>query len=412
MQIRTPHGGYETRAISGTIPYGDTVPPQPGGNGIPGGVQVSLRSAMQQVAVYGSCAAITESIATLPIKQYRLVGGIGGELREMDVAPVIAKPFSEIDQCDFITQGTMSMLLSGDFWGQVISRDDRLDPEQIKPVHPDHARIRRNQQGQLEVRYWGKPVPLDQVSHKMGLSLPEGLEGISPIENLRRSIARGLAQDMHALAHYANSAQPGGVIEVGEDLDEEETQAMALAWNAGHRGINQSGLTAILTGGATFKPISMSLADAQFLEQMQWTASEISGMIYRVPPHMLGMTDKETSWGAGIEQMELGFVRNTLGIWLKRWEDLMASWLPPRQCVLFDLSERLRGDALQRWSSYQIARVIGVMNGAEVRMAEGLPKVTDAKASALLEAYDTPFTSSPVKAVSSSGVGPGGDKSD
>jgi hypothetical protein len=50
------------------------------------------------------------------------------------------------------------------------------------------------------------------------------------------------------------------------------------------------------------------------------------------------------------------------------------------------------------------------MNGAEIRAKEGLPKVTDPKAAALLEAYDTPFTSSPVKPTSTGGAG--GDKSD
>src|ERR1019366_1555346 len=106
-----------------------------------------------------------------------------------------------------------------------------------------------------------------------------------------------------------------------------------------------------------FKPITVNASDAQFLEQMQLAATVISGMLYRVPPHMIGMVTKDTSWGAGIEQQELGYVRNTLLNWLGRWEDLMTSWLPPRQFVMFDLSQRLRGDTLQRWAAYQIARV-------------------------------------------------------
>jgi phage portal protein BeeE len=156
----------------------------------------------------------------------------------------------------------------------------------------------------------------------------------------------------------------------------------------------------------------MTMVDAQFLESVKLSVAFIAGILFRIPPHMQGMTDRETSWGAGIEQMELGFVRNTLGIWLCRWEDFMSSWLPPRQFVTFDLSQRLRGDTLQRWSAWQMARVMGTMNNAEIRVEEGLPKVTDPAAAAVLEAYDAPLNSAPVKALSSSGAGPGGDKSD
>ena len=370
----------------------------------PGGVQVNEQTALQQIAVYSSVALISEQIATLPIQQWRLVGG---EPVKMDSAPVIEQPWAEIDQIDFITQGTMSMLLRGNLWGRRLGIDDRGNPTQVQLVHPDHARIRRNSKsGQLEVRYWNEPVPWDQVTRKMALSLPEGLQGLSPIEYLRVSIGLARAQDLHAGAFYANSAQPGGWIGVEGDLDDDETKKMYAAYLAGHQGINKAFLPLILTGGAEFHPIQMTMHDAQFLEQMQFSASLIYGMLFRIPPHMFGQTDKETSWGAGIEQQELGFVRNTLGIWLRRWEDLMRSWLPPRQFVTFDLSERLRGDALQRWSAYQIARVIGAMTAAEVRAAEGLPAVSDPA----LDAFDQPLNSAPVKAPSSSGVGPAGDK--
>jgi HK97 family phage portal protein len=389
-------------------PYGSTVPPPPGGDGF-GGIQINERGALQQVAVYGSVSFIADSIATLPVKQYRLVAG---ESREMDPAPVIQQPWQEITQRDFITQGSLSLLLQGNLWGDVVGRDENLNPSQVKLIHPDYARIRRLQSGSLEVRYHNQICPPDDVTRAMAMSVPEGLKGLSPIEYLRLTIGLARQQDIFANAFLKNSARPDGWISVEDDLDEDEVVKMQLTWLGGHQGPSKAGLPGVLTGGAKWNAISMSMADAQFLQQMQFSLSVISGMIYRIPPHALGMTEKETSWGAGIEQMELGFVRNTLLIWLCRWEDLMTSWLPRRQFVMFDLSQRLRGDTLQRWSAWQIARVVGAMNGREVRAMEGLPKVdaaVDPEGAALLEAYDTPFTSSPVKPTSTGGAG--GDKS-
>lgn len=200
------------------------------------------------------------------------------------------------------------------------------------------------------------------------------------------------------------------MIEVPGDYDDDEVKAALDSWLQAHQGINYAHLPAFLTGGAKWTPITMKPEEVQFLQQMQFSANSISGYIYRIPGHMLSQMEKETSWGAGIEQMELGFVRNTLLIWLNRWEDLLTSWLPPKQFVTFDLSQRLRGDTLQRWSAYQIARVIGAMNNKEIRKAESLPTVTDPAQTAVLEDYAAPLNSAPVKPTSTGGAG--GDKAD
>ena len=376
------------------------------------GVQINDRTAMQLAAVWGSVSLIADSIATLPIKQYRLVAG---EPREMDPAPVIQKPWSEMDRRDFITQGSVSMLLRGTLWGRVASWDQNLYPEQVQLVHPDHARIVRLQSaeglrpaGSLQVRYWNEVQQWERVTRKMALSFPESLEGLNPIAYMRQVLGVAYAQDAYNGSFFANSAHPHGVIEVQDDLDEDETKAMAASWNEAHQGVSNAFKPAVLTGGATWKPITMSLQDVQFLQQLGYSASVISGYIYRIPPHMVGQQDKDTSWGSGIEQQELGFVRNTLLIWLCRWEDLMTSWLPPRQFVTFDLSQRLRGDTLQRFQGYQIARICGFMNNLDVMRAEGMQIPTDQTLVDQLSDYAAPLNSSPLKV--GGPQGPGGDK--
>jgi HK97 family phage portal protein len=380
------------------------------------GVVVSEKTALQLAAVWGSVALISDAIATLPIRQWRATTT---EPKAMDSAPVIAQPWSELSvgpnesngaQRAYLTQGTASFLLRGNFFGKIIGWDERENPAQVQLVHPDHVKIRRTDKGAVEVRYWNEIVPPDQVTRAMGLSVPEGLVGLNPIEHMRNSLGVARAQDLYAGSFFANQARPDGVIQVPGDLNDDQTKAMSKEWLEAHQGINHAFLPAVLTGGAEWKPISMNLADAQFLEQMQFSESVISGRIYRVPPHMLGMVDKDTSWGAGIEQQELGFVRNTLLIWLARWEDLLTSWLPKGQFVTFDLSGRLRGDTLQRFSAYQLARVCGFMNNLDIMRAEGLAVPADAQSQAILSAYDAPLNSAPVKPTSTGGAG--GDKSD
>lgn len=412
MQLLTrDHEYVERRNVwNPSQQWGSTVPPTNGmaGGFTSAGVTMSEQHALQLAAVWGSVSLLADTIASLPIKQYKMVAG---EPVEVPCSAVIEQPWPEITQRDFVTQGTVSMLLRGNLYGLITARDqDSLYPSQVRLVHPDHAKVIRNRQtGQIDVYYHNQLVKdPNNVTRAMALSVPEGLVGLNPIEYMRNSLGMARAQDLMGGAFYANSARPDGVIQVKGDLDPEETRAMVKSWIEAHGGIGNAYLPAILTGDATWQPITMSLADAQFLQQMQYSASTVSGMIYRVPPHMLGMVDKDTSWGAGIEQQEQGFVTNTTGIWLARWEDLLRSWLPPGEFVMFDLSNRLRGDTLQRWTVYQIGRVVGAMNNAQIMKAEGIPLPTDPATLAVLEDYAAPLNSAPMKTPSNLAVG--GDK--
>lgn len=413
MQIRTVDG-YENRSVavmerrgaSGYLPWGNSVPPDNSMLGFSAaGQQVTEKSVLQIAAVYGSVDIISDAIATLPVKVLQVQQGKPAV--EIPLPTVIAEPFSEISPIDFKVQGTSSLLLRGNFFGQIISRDKKtLKPTQVQPIPPDRAKVRRLTNGQLEWTFNGKVVNPDDVTIMRGLSMAGMPIGVDPISAMRNQFGLATAEDLMAGAFFSNQAQPAGVIQVKGDLDEEQTLKLARGWLQGHQGTGKAFLPGVLTGDATWQATTITPQNAQFLEQMQFSASVISGVIFRVPPHMLGMVEKDTSWGAGIEQQEQGFVTNNLLGKIKRWELLMSSWLPVNQIAMLDLSHRLRGDSLQRWSVYQIGRVIGAMNNAEIRNAEGLPVVDDPS----LQAYDAPLNSSPVKPTSTGGAG--GDKSD
>jgi hypothetical protein len=100
-------------------------------------------------------------------------------------------------------------------------------------------------------------------------------------------------------------------------------------------------------------------------------------MLFRIPPHMIGDVDRTTSWGTGIEQQELGFVTNTLRPWLSRIESAFSDLLPADVAVKFNLAGRLRGDTLQRYQAYTLARFGGWSNVDEIREKEDEPPLPD-----------------------------------
>lgn len=357
--------------------WGDSTPPPPGGMGTPSGVVITEATALQSLAVYGSVGVISDAVATLPIQLFSSLDP--AKRRELAPSPLITRPYAEISRIDWFVQAVMSLALRGNFFGHIIERDENLYAAQIKPIHPDRASVVRRSDGTLEYRFNGRRVPIDDVFHVRYLSVAGALCGLNPIEYLRVTLGLDRAADLYGASWFGNSAFPAGVLTTEEDLDDEETLALVRSWIAAHGGLGKANLPAVLTGGVKFDAISINPRDSQFLESREFSQSAISGMIFRVPPHMLGLVDKTTSWGTGIAQQEQGFVTNTLGGYISRLEEALTTVHPPRQYVKFNVDGRLRGDKLQRYQAYALGTAGGWLCADDVLAAEDMPPIPDGK---------------------------------
>jgi HK97 family phage portal protein len=86
-----------------------------------------------------------------------------------------------------------------------------------------------------------------------------------------------------------------------------------------------------------FTPWTMSAEDAQFMQSRSFQVEEIARW-FGIPPHLLGLTEKATSWGAGIETQNRGLARNVLAPWGKRFEERLSRLLPNPRFVEFDFA--------------------------------------------------------------------------
>ncbi len=96
---------------------------------------------------------------------------------------------------------------------------------------------------------------------------------------------------------------------------------------------------------------------------------------------MVGRTEKSTSWGTGLEQQTLGFVKFTLRRRLKRIEQALEKQLLTPQdraigiTIEFNLEGLLRGDSAGRAGFYQTMAAMGAMTINEIRALENLAPV-------------------------------------
>jgi HK97 family phage portal protein len=381
--LATSAGNRELRAANPALPWGETtVPPPPGFGG-----GTSQQSAAQIAAVYGSVGLLADSVSTLPC---RVVDSpVLKNAKELAPSALIQQPFSEMSRIDWFVQYVWSLALRGEFIGLIIERDRLLYASQIKPLDIDRTEVRRNREGNIEYRYQGKLLKTDDVFHVKYQSWPGMIRGLSPIDVLKTTFGLAVAQDKYGESYFRNSANPMGAIEVPGSLGPDETKAMLRSWLSSHQGVNRANLPAVLTDGAKFNPISITPEDSQFLESRAFSAAQIAGTIFRIPPHMIGLVDRTTSWGTGVEQQERGYVTNTLQGYLGRAEEALTALHPPGQYVNFNIEHRVRGDTLQRSQSASLLMLAGAIVADEARAMFDMPALPNGEGQKLYVPINT-----------------------
>jgi HK97 family phage portal protein len=112
-----------------------------------------------------------------------------------------------------------------------------------------------------------------------------------------------------------------------------------------------------------------------------------------VPPIIIGDSEKTSSWGTGVEQVTLGWVRFSVQPMLARWEEEINRKLFRRagQYVEFSLAALLRGDSKAQAEAYRAAlggpgTGDGWMPVNEIRKLQNLPPDPDPQANLIYRA--------------------------
>src|SRR5438552_1676837 len=265
--LKTDRGPYELRGANPNLEFGTTAPPPPGSvGGNIGGIGVTTESATQVGVVYGCVGLLADSVASLPLRvldRQPLVA----TAKELDLPPLLKKPYELISRTDWITQFVWSLALRGNFFGLILERDRLGYPTQIMPVNPDVVVPRKKWDSEvIEWYFAGKLMPIDDVFHVRFQSMPGQPLGLNPIQVMRYPFGLAHVQDTWAEKFFANSSNPQGYIKVKTKLTPEAARTMAAGWASKHEGLPLSNKPGVLDNDAEFQPLSISPADQQLLE--------------------------------------------------------------------------------------------------------------------------------------------------
>jgi HK97 family phage portal protein len=355
------------------------------------GFAVTDSTAMTVSTVYACLSKIAGAIVQLPIHQYRVTNG--GDRERVEPTSLWwmlnEQPHDAWTAASWKDWITKCWGLRGDQFTRIV-RDTRASAGGavigLLPLHPDCVSVRRNG---YRLAYdvfdvaTGKQYTLDQddMLHFAGFGF-DGLRSLSVVQwAARNAVGNALASADYMGRTMGEGAMPQIALTYPNKLNPDQAGMLRNSFVATYTGTSSRKVPLILTEGGTVAPLSISPVDLQLIESRRFEKEDIC-QAFGVPPVMIGENEKTSSWGTGVEQITLGFVRFTLAPMLCRWEEELNRKLFRRagQFVEFSLAALLRGDSKAKAEAFRSAiggpgTGDGWMSVNEIRKLENLPPI-------------------------------------
>lgn len=344
------------------------------------GENVTSESAAKVSAVYACVSLIAGAIATLPIGFYERADAGRGK------ADHPYWWFFNESACDgWISSVAIEYLFNskffyGDGFGQLLRAHNSNRVIGWKPLHPLTVDpFKKDGRVLYRINPSDGPsqvLPPEDVIHLPSLGF-DGLRSPSLITfAAREAIGTAISAQKYSGQFFAGGGNFDYALKTssklkGNQLDALKASLLARLSNGGRGPL-------ILDGGLEPAQLSVNSKDAEILATRLFTIEDIC-RFFGVPPHMVGHTDKTTSWGSGIESQGIGFVRYTLQRHLTPMaQELNRKLWPVRERYFVEhITAALeRGDLKGRYEAYRIAMgragEMPFMDADEVRRLENM----------------------------------------
>lgn len=369
--LRALTGREERRTIS-SLPWDVGGSPVGGAGGI--------EAALSLVPVYSATSYIADGLSTLPLQAFRKSGETREEIPTPKLLTSDGLQGGQPGQIgDWVFRCVTSLLLRGNAYGLITSRDHNQYPTNIVWIHPDRISCQDQMlsgPGSFTNPIWrldGQIIPTEMLVHIPAYTVPGRVQGVSPITQFASSFGVGLQAQQYGLRWFTNGGVPPGVLQnVEYELSKEETdEAIALT------------VARIRTGKPLafgkdweYKPMTVTPQDAAFIESTRMTATQVAA-IYHIHPEWIGGSSGDSMTYANVEQRMIDFTVMTLRPWAYRLESAIYQLIPRPQYVRFNLDALIRADTLTRHQVYSMDRNIGLRNIDELRALENLKPLPD-----------------------------------
>ena len=353
------------------------IPPFPGAD-LFGNVSVASQpdKALIVPTVWRCVTLLANSVSMLPLETFRRTGDVP---RKITSPTVVATPDSTLTQSEWLHILMVSLLVRGNAFALIASRDQLLRPSQLVLLDPDKVTVRISDDG--SVRYFVGPTMQDRTDdiwHVRGLTLPGKKIGLSPIAYAAEMIGLDMGARKFGKDFYDGGGVPKAVLESDQRLTKEEaTEAKQALVNSTR---NREPL--VIGAGLKYNNITVRPDESQFLETQRFNIAQIADF-FGIPAEMVGGSSGSSLTYSTVEQNSMNFLTYSVSFWLKRIEDAFFGILPDPQFTQFDVARLLRTD-IETATKVDVLNVAGKIQApSEIRTQRGLAPLTEEQATEL-----------------------------
>jgi HK97 family phage portal protein len=350
----------ERRSISFQQVYGtgaDTL-----GNGV--------ERALRLTPVYASTRLLADDVASLPIHQFRDLGGDQSE--RVSASALVNDPTMFGTSHDWTYRAMTSLLLRGNAYGLVTEADDSGTPTRVEWLNPDEVHVEDDRAVTRPLFRWlGKPIPPTDLIHIPGYVLPGRVLGLSPIKAFALQVDTGLMAQQFGADFFRNGGHPSALLKNAKvERDEDAVKRVRSRFMAAVSGREP----AVMTGGWEYEAIQIAPEESQFIETLKLNATQIAA-IYGVPPERVGGESGNSMTYANVEASQISYVTSSLRPWVVRLERAFSRLVPDGQFIRFNTDALIRADVNARHRAHMLALQGGWLSVNEVRAIEDRPPI-------------------------------------
>jgi HK97 family phage portal protein len=321
---------------------------------------VTESEALSLSTYYAGKTLIASTIASLPLHIYKDdESGTPIKQKTPDTYYLWGDPNPEQTRMQFFERVIGDEVTKAGFiW--VEKEEGTGQPAALWHIERHRMQVGRSKSGQKVYLLDGEIGMLDYNQGGEIVHIPNwgtGIDGWDIVLGASQAIALGLSAEEFAMKSFEYGTTPPGIIssENGVTWDKDKALEIREEWTKLRRGTNA--LKVAVLSNAKYQQLNVNPETLQMEQIRKYQAGELATLL-GVPPHMVGLVDKSSSWGAGIAQQTAGFATFTLARHIARVEHainkfLLVRELTDRYCK-FDLGGLLRGTLLERYQAYAI----------------------------------------------------------
>ena len=251
------------------------------------------------------------------------------------------KPNPFNTQVEFVEAMMQHYELAGEWWW-ILARSEMLNgagppvelwtirPDKMTPI-PDPKRFISGfvyTNGSEDVK-----LSVDDVIYNKRPNPMDPYRGISPVGTLLIDIAGEAAAAKFNTNFFRSGAEPGGMLKLKEELDDDEFTRLLERWRQTHQGVRNAHRVGVLEGGAEWIPNQYTQRDMQF-EQLRRFSRQTFREAWGFPKALLG--DVEDVNRANAEAAEYVFAKHLLEPRLRRLRTTLNDDFLPHFGVMGD----------------------------------------------------------------------------